>query len=136
VSLAVLTLLMLMFSELNSFDTPGGATWFPVIPLGPIGFILFFAGVGVGIYRGLLPHDWSKSGNVVVTLAAFVGGFVVGRIIGHSFLGDGRDATQGAMAAFGYGGAVLFAGGAMVASRIHAAKRAAVAAHPLGGSDA
>jgi len=133
VSLAVLTVLWLVLSFLSSFDSPG-AGWTQGIAFGPItllGFVLFFPGIGVGVYRALFDHDWSLTGNVVVTFAAAGGGFIVGLWFSQWFLGDGYDVSQSARAVFGYAGLVLFAGGALLAIRIHSAKRAAAAPHTL-----
>lgn len=78
-------------SMLSSFDAPSPA-WLDGPPesgrLFLVAFVVFFSGLGVGIFRAMHRHVWSAWGNVAVIAAAGVGGFFVGLWIGPSYPGS------------------------------------------------
>ncbi len=75
-------------SMLSSFDAPSPA-WLDGPPgsgrLFLVAFVVFFSGLGVGVFRAMHRHEWSAWGNVAVIAAACVGGFFVGLWIGPSY---------------------------------------------------
>ena len=115
--LAGLFLCSFLGSAFSSFDAPGPAWIESALQFGPVwvvAFVVFFSGVGVGIYRSMAGHEWSAWGNVAIIAAATVGGFVAGLWLSQSFLGSSYQVPASARMSFGLAGSAALAIGSVV----------------------